>query len=147
MGDTWLRQKCTRCSGWVAYLPHWSARPKHCVRCRLLEIDDFNGLFEWYLGKESRLRKRLKAPDEKLAFAEREGLRTKVTQALQKFSHTQNLLAEACTSDRELSGLAFRLAKERRLANRPSRGSKKITPKTMAPFYQGGAPGLGKKSS
>ena len=147
MIDAWLRQKCTRCSSWVSYLPHWSVRPKHCVRCRLLEIDDLKGLFEWYLGKESRLRKRLKAPDEKLAFAEREELRIKITQTLRKFSNSRDSLAEACTSDRELYGLAFRLAKERRLANRPSRENKKITPKTMAPFYQGGAPSLGKRSS
>lgn len=147
MGDIWLRQKCNRCSGDVIYLRHWSVLPKYCVRCRLLEINNLKGLFQSWLDKEQHLRKRVKLPDEKRSLMDREGLRTKVREAIHEISHTQKLLAETCASDRELSRLAFRLAKEKRITNKPRRESKQIMPKTMAPFYQGGAPGLGKRSS
>lgn len=147
MSKAWLRQKCNRCAGHVNYLPHWSVRPKSCVCCRLYEIKNLKCLFQSWLDKEKHLRKRVKLQDEKQALKDREPLRTKVKEVINEFSHSQKLLAEKCASDRELSRLSFRLAKERRIVDKPRRESKQITPKTMAPFYQGGAPGLGKRSS
>lgn len=142
MGDSWLQQKCSTCSEMVAYLPQWVVRPKYCNRCRLLKIDGLKELLEWFLEHENKLKKQIKAFDEKLIFAEREPLRKKIAQILR----TPNQLTEACIKDESVSRLVFQLVKERNLSQRKSRGSKKIIPKNVGKFFQGGAPGLGKRS-
>ena len=142
MGESWLHQKCSTCSGMVSYLPQWAIRPKYCDRCRLIKIEGLKELLEWFLEHENKLKKQIKAFDEKIIFAEREPLRTKIAQILR----TPNKLAEACLKDKSISSLVFRLAKERNSSQIKSRGSKKIIPKNLGKFLQGGAPGLGKRS-
>ena len=142
MGERWLKQKCSTCSGTVSYLPQWVVRPKYCDRCRIIKIEGLQELLEWFLEHEKKLKKQIKAFDDKLILAEREPLRTKVAQILR----SPNKLTEACLQDKNVSRLVFRLAKERTLDQRESRGSKKIIPKNLGKFFQGGAPGLGKGS-
>ncbi|SRR6266571_1144281 len=147
MGTSWLRRKCATCDGTVFYLPHWSISPKHCDRCRLAAIHDLRALLQQFLDQEAKLRKQCRTQEDKRLFADREFLRAKVKNTLGEGKCSATRLATLCRADRDLTRLAFRLAKEQRLEDRSPRGSKNIVPKSLAPFLQGGAPGLGKRSS
>ena len=147
MGSDWLKKKCAKgCGGTVFYLAQWSVAPKYCDRCRLTEIDDLSGLLKRFLDHEAKIGKQLRTLQDKQLFAERDSLRVKVRSALGNGEYKPDQLADVCLGDKDIIRLVFRLAKERRLDNRPSRGSKKTLPKSLAPFLQGGAPGLGKRS-
>jgi len=147
MDSDWLKKKCAKaCGRTVFYLSQWSTVPKYCNRCRLAEIDDLFGLLKRFLDHEAKIGKQCRTLQDKQLFAERDSLRVKVRSALEKGGCKSDHLADVCLSDKDIIRLAFRLAKEHRLDNRPARGGKNIQPKSLAPFLQGGAPGLGKRS-
>lgn len=147
MGSDWLKKKCAKgCGGTVFYLAQWSAAPKYCDRCRLAEIDDLSGLLKRFLDHEAKIGKQMRTLQDKQLFAERDALRVKVRSALGKGGCKPDQLVDVCLHDKDIIRLVFRLANEQRLDNRPARGSKNTLPKTLAPFLQGGAPGLGKRS-
>ena len=147
MSDSWQRKKCSMCSSWVFYLASWSASPKNCTRCRLKEIRNLPSLFDRYLTKEKKLQYRVTAFDEKIAFASRATLRSKIARLLNNYSDTEyELFIAKCALDKDLYNLAFRLAKEQRLNSRPKRAGKSVAAKRVAKFLQGGAPGLGKRA-
>lgn len=147
MVKTWLQKKCVKCGGGeVFYLPHWKVSPKHCGRCRLLEVDDLKGLFEKFLDRESKLRTRCRTTEDKQIFAEREALRAKVQNSLRVGASTPNRLSDICERDKELARLAFRLIKEHSQRRHSRGGGKNIVLKSPARVFQGGAPGLGKRS-
>lgn len=144
--SVWLQKKCSKCSRLIFYLDTWSISPKHCVQCRLRTIDNLKACLEQFLSHETLLQGRVKALNERTAFAERQALRIKTVHVLEKFGNVPERLIEACAVDKDLSRLVFRVAKERRLETLAKRETKNILPARMAPFLQGGAPGLGKRS-
>jgi hypothetical protein len=147
MSDAWQRKKCSMCSSWVFYLASWSTSPKNCTRCRLKEIRNLPALFDLYLTKEKKLQYRVTAHDEKIAFASRATLRSKIAKLLNNYSDAKyELFIAKCALDKDLYSFAFRLAKEQRLNNRRKRAGKSVPAKRIAKFLQGGAPGLGKRS-
>ncbi len=146
MSNNWLQKKCIKCdNGLVFYLSQWINVPKHCDRCRLLEIYDLKSLFKDYLRKEDELKNHCMALENKLLFSEREPLRIKVKQALEISLKSSSQIIDFCLEDKDLKRLVFRLNKERKL-NESSRDNKKIFPKVIGSILQGGAPGLGKRS-
>lgn len=141
----WLQKNCVQCGGAVRYLEQWSAIPKYCDGCRLFKITDLAECLKQFLDHEVRIEKKIQTPAEKSAYFDRQQLREKVSALLAESRPKLETLRKACVHDKELRKLVFRIAKERRLPERKPE-FKGLIPKHIAPFLQGGAPGLGKKS-
>ena len=141
----WLQKSCTKCGGAVMYLAHWSVLPKHCDNCKIIAISGLSLCLQQFLDHEANIAKRVFTSDERTAYAGRKQLREKVQVALIKSGSSQDALRRICTEDKQLSKLVLRISKERKLQDRKvePRG---LIPKHIAPFLQGGAPGLGKRS-
>lgn len=140
----WLQKNCTKCGGAVMYLEHWTIQPNHCNACKLRLITDIPQCLEQFLGHEDYIAKRIHSMQERAAFADRQRLRTKVSKLLADNQTTLEALQHACEHDKEVLRLIFRVAKERKIPDK-SASRTRIIPKHIAPFLQGGSPGLGKR--
>jgi len=145
--EPWLKKKCSKCSGIVSFLASWAKKPDLCVRCSLSAIEDLGGLLQKFLTHDAALKTNCWAPEDKKLFNLREPLRSKVKGLLGNNKYNTASLIDGCIKDKAIVQLIFHLAKEQRLDSRPKRGGKNIEPKSLPPFLQGGAPGLGKRSS
>lgn len=142
----WIKTTCKRCTGPMKYLAHWTVRPALCASCRVQAIQDLAACLQQFIDHENRLRLLIRTPLEISAYAQRESLRQKVQAVLNNFLRSPEKLSSACIRDRDLQKLALRMSKERSLEARRPREPRHCIPKYIAPFLQGGAPGLGKKS-
>jgi len=142
---TWLQKNCTKCGGAVMYLAHWSVSPKHCDTCKIRAISGLSLCLQQFLDHETHIAKRVFTSNERAAYAGRKQLREKVQTALDKSGSSQDALRRMCAEDKNLCKLALRISKERKIQDRKVE-SGRLIPKHIAPFLQGGAPGLGKRS-
>ena len=153
MVDVWLKRRCLNsgCTRHVFYLTQWRTPPIYCNHCRLSEIDDLRSLLVNYLDIEPKIRSLRKEcgrlEDEQLSIL-RDRLLIKVRDLLKKCGYNFGYLVELCEQDKEITRLAFRLAKDKQFMNRPirRRSNVKNISKNISQFLQGGSPGLGKRS-
>jgi len=153
MGDRWLKKRCAECDGFVYFLSSWRATTEYCDLCLLSKIEGLGDLLQGFLRNERSLLSLRLSIDERHAHDARQPLRLKVAAILQVRRDLKKLIRGVLT-DKELKKLVFRLEKERRLADKERlkhKSKKKLNKNRALPLevmamYQGGAPGLGKRS-
>lgn len=142
----WQYSQCDRCSRQVEYLPTWSSIPSSCHFCRLRDVTG-NGIakaLNKFLLNEYKLQKncRINGEDKQLLVS-RKPLREKIQRILQC---GMDELIEACAKDDKIRKIVYMVVRENKIKVKRPRTPSIILPKYTLPFYQGGAPGLGKKS-
>lgn len=127
------------------YLEGWTVVPKHCDHCKIKKVTDLPLCLQQFLDHEAKIAKKVRTVEEKSAYAERKQLREKVVAALYKSRSSIDTLRRICAEDKQLSKLVFRISKELKIPDKKLE-TILLLPKYIAPFLQGGSPGLGKRS-
>lgn len=141
----WSDCQCKKCSHKINY-PVGSYIPTSCHFCRLREVIGISGLLTDFLCHENKLERSHRTNyEEKLLLANRKPLRERIKSILALYGLSTEELINACAIDKEVRTIVYDMNRGQQ-RNKKRSNAYPTLPKNIVPFYQGGAPGLGKGS-